>query len=123
MKRVLFIMSWYNHETHRGIARYAGEHGWHLNAKMVLESEVPTHWNGDGIITAVPVKGGPIYRLLENTASEVVYLDSRNDRNWYPSICLDHRRIVEQARDYLRSKGYRRFICYYDKGSVPGTIR
>ena len=37
----------------RGITRYAGEQGWHLNVSILKDFQLPDAWKGDGIITSL----------------------------------------------------------------------
>ena len=48
-RHVLVALSWYYPTLHRGIARYARDHRWHLTAD--LDEPVPEHWRGDGVLT------------------------------------------------------------------------
>jgi len=56
---ILLALTWYHPKIHRGVVRYAGEAGWHLNASMVQNRVPPKGWKGDGVITtAGPVAVG-----------------------------------------------------------------
>ena len=50
---VLFLPFAFQAQFHFGIARYASNHGWHLNADMVRTGRIPYGWKGDGIITTL----------------------------------------------------------------------
>ena len=49
-KRVLIALGWYDYRLHRGIEKYAQEHGWHLTANFAREKIIPWGWEGDGIL-------------------------------------------------------------------------
>ena len=49
-KRVLVALGWYDYRLHRGIERYALEHGWNLSANLAREKVIPWGWEGDGIL-------------------------------------------------------------------------
>ena len=49
-KRVLIALGWYDYRLHRGIEKYAQEHGWHLSANLAREKVIPWGWEGDGIL-------------------------------------------------------------------------
>ncbi len=53
MKRrnILLALRWYHPKIHAGVAHYAGEHNWILNARMAYAVWEYTNWTGDGIIT------------------------------------------------------------------------
>lgn len=74
---VLFLPFFYDPEFHAGIAQYAGEHGWHLNAEMSRTGKVPQGWRGDGIIMA----------LTEDKVSERIARESR-----IPVVDISHYR-------------------------------
>ncbi len=48
--RVLLALGWYDHRLHRGIEKYALEHGWHLSSDVTRERLIPWGWEGDGIL-------------------------------------------------------------------------
>ena len=52
-KHVLMVLGSYDQSAHEGIARYAGQHGWHLNLSILKDFQLPEHWQGDGIITSL----------------------------------------------------------------------
>ena len=49
-KRVLIALGWYDYRLHRGIEKFAQEHGWHLSANLTREKVIPWGWEGDGIL-------------------------------------------------------------------------
>ena len=52
-KHVLMVLGSYDQSAHEGIARFAGQHGWHLNISILKDFQLPEHWQGDGIITSL----------------------------------------------------------------------
>jgi len=49
-KHVLVALGWYDYPLHRGIERYAQEHGWLLSAHSAGEKADSGRWEGDGIL-------------------------------------------------------------------------
>src|SRR5215472_6469401 len=49
-KRVLVALGWYDYRLHRGIEKYAQEHGWRLSEDLAREKVIPWGWDGDGIL-------------------------------------------------------------------------
>ena len=47
------VLGSYDQAAHEGIARYAGQHGWHLDVSILKDFQLPEHWHGDGIITSL----------------------------------------------------------------------
>lgn len=52
-KHILMVLGSYDQSAHEGIARYAGQHGWHLDVSILKDFQLPEHWKGDGIITSL----------------------------------------------------------------------
>lgn len=52
-QRILMLLGNYDPETHRGIARASRSLGWHLNVSMLSSQQIPSHWDGDGIICSL----------------------------------------------------------------------
>ena len=52
-KHILMVLGSYDQAAHEGIARYAGQHGWHLDVSILKDFQLPQHWKGDGIITSL----------------------------------------------------------------------
>lgn len=50
-RNILLALRWYHPKIHRGVARYAREAGWHLNADLSRTQSGLEYWDGDGIIT------------------------------------------------------------------------
>src|SRR5882762_6807732 len=49
-RRVLLALGWYDYRLHRGIEKFAQEHGWYLSANLTREKVIPWGWEGDGIL-------------------------------------------------------------------------
>ena len=47
------VLGSYEQSAHEGVARYAGEQGWHLNVSILKDFQLPDAWKGDGIITSL----------------------------------------------------------------------
>ncbi|TVP78627.1 MAG: helix-turn-helix domain-containing protein [Puniceicoccaceae bacterium] len=52
-KHILMVLGSYDQKAHEGIARYAGQHSWHLDVSILKDFQLPEHWKGDGIITSL----------------------------------------------------------------------
>lgn len=50
-RNILYLPFSIQPQYHTGIAQYAGQHGWHLNADPVRSGKIPHGWRGDGVIT------------------------------------------------------------------------
>ena len=65
---ILLALGSYQHDTHRGVARYAREQGWHLVAEMAYGGIIPKGWEGDGIITALTERDEPLANPVRRTS-------------------------------------------------------
>lgn len=52
-KHILMVLGSYDQSAHEGIAKYASQHGWHLNISILKDFQLPENWQGDGIITSL----------------------------------------------------------------------
>ena len=65
-RNILLALRWYHPKIHRGVARYARETGWHLNADLSRTQSGLECWDGDGIITQPKLTSpSPLDELLE----------------------------------------------------------
>lgn len=98
---VLMALNWYHPKIHLGIAKYARQHGWHLNSSMALDNKPPLGWTGDGVIT--------------QTGSEVI--DSFIDSLKCPTVRLDkvvsddNQAIGALAATYFYKRKFRNYIA------------
>ena len=106
---ILLALSWYHPKTHQGVARYAREQGWHLNAYMALTKHLPSGWNGDGVI------GNPTPELtsyLRQSDIPASFIGAVPTGSSVPFVCNDNRKVSQLAADYFLKKGFTRFLCY-----------
>lgn len=52
-KKILMLLGNYNPATHKGIAKASRDLGWHLNVSMLSPFQIPSKWEGDGIICSL----------------------------------------------------------------------
>ncbi|MEN6625991.1 MAG: substrate-binding domain-containing protein [Candidatus Sumerlaeia bacterium] len=50
-RNILYLPFEFQPQYYTGIAQYAGQHGWHLNADTVRTGKITYGWPGDGVIT------------------------------------------------------------------------
>jgi LacI family transcriptional regulator len=76
-RNILLALRWYHPKIHRGVARYARQAGWHLNAHLARIQTGCVNWDGDGIVTQhmgnLPV-AAPMDRLLAELSQPRVEL-------------------------------------------------
>lgn len=105
-RRVLLLLGYYTQRLHHGVAAYAHEAGWRLNATMAHEGAVPRDWDCDGIVS---MHGGRRDVLEAISASGVPVVDLTNGATVpsLPSVWQDNVAIGRMAGDYLISRGFR----------------
>src|SRR5512138_60199 len=91
-KNVLLALGTYDHRTHRGVAAYAGKHGWHLNCEMCIWGRLPRGWQGDGILTALDFQP-ELVRFVKGAGVPVVDLSLNREDVPLPRVVGDHYRI------------------------------
>ena len=102
------LLSNYDPETHRGIARAARDLGWHLNISMLNSFQTPEHWRGDGIVCSLD-SNRKLERLVVDSGLPCVDLSGWRSDLDIPRVCGDNRVIGELAVEHFCSFGHRAF--------------
>lgn len=107
VRTIFLALAWYHPKLHLGIARYARDHGWHLNEDMAYLQQRGQVNVGDGMITQ---KNSD--RLLSSQIQN--YLDSLD----IPRVMLgkdifnDNDKIGVMAANFFVRRGYRNLaVC------------
>ena len=105
-RNILLALPWYNYEIHRGVAHYAREHNWHLNASMCYSDIPPKHWYGDGAVTQLFEfnQESHIQRFIKSLDCPCVVVGHH--------IGNDNIAIAQLAADYLKQRGFHNFAIY-----------
>jgi len=128
MKSVLPVFELYISSLYRllrGVTDYAKGHDWHLGVINGSRFEVPSHWDGDGILGHLYLRG-PLGDFLRGRRDlPAVSFNPANYSDDSPKLKAEARRIAVVMEDhveigrvgarYLLSLGHRDF-CWY--GSV-----
>ncbi len=104
-KRVLLALGYYDHQLHRGIARYARGAGWVLDTSMAHYGVLPTHWEGDGVITLMFPHRADIVEFVRGTSAAVVDL-TQDVAIDVPRVLLDNAAIGRLAAEHLLTRGF-----------------
>lgn len=107
VRNILVALGWYFPEIHRGVARFARDHGWHLTADF--DDLVPARWQGDGVITLLGA-GQTIWRRLRNLKVPIVDLAESRDNIKLPRVTVDNAAIGCLAAEHFLTRGYRHFV-------------
>ena len=110
-KNVLLILGRYLHSIHLGVAQYAGQHHWHLNAYMASKMVVPKGWKGDGIITALDERSD-LVRFVRQAVEPVVDVVLMRPEVDLPRVIGNHELIGQLAAEHFLERGLRHFAWF-----------
>ncbi len=113
--RVLLALSWYDHRLHRGVARVAARHGWHLACTVAGTDGLSAGWRGDGAITLV---GSSDLRRIRRACRHIVDVGLADPPpGGVPRLVVDNTAIAQLAVEHFRARGFRRFACLTARGT------
>ena len=113
-KSVLMLLGNYSPAAHRGIARFAAEHRWHLHADMSRIPVVPHGWTGDGIVAGLGEWDEPIRFLQSRALRKVPVVDIyyMHPELPLPRVIGDHWEIGRLAAEHFLERGWRHFSWF-----------
>ena len=106
--KVLFLSQYYTENLHRGVAQYALEAGWHLNAASTRGYAVPG-FAFDGIVSS----HFPGSELLETAAQSGTPVVSLTKTDRYPCVISDHEAVGLCGAEHFIELGYQHFSFYF----------
>jgi LacI family transcriptional regulator len=112
-RNILLALGWYYPEMHRGVARFARNHNWHITAD--LEEVVPRNWSGDGIITLLAARRNT-WQLIEHLNVPIVDLAESQSHIPLPRVLPDNAAIGRMAAEYFLNRGYEHFAFIHRWG-------
>jgi LacI family transcriptional regulator len=112
-KRVLLALGWYDYRLHKGIERYAQEHGWHLYADYTREKVIPWGWQGDGILAWLGA-GDDLAEFVRAARLPTVDFSYRRPQLKFARVLEDHAHAARLAADHLLTRGFTNFTFYSD---------
>ena len=112
-RRVLLALGWYDYRLHRGIEKYAQEHGWHLSANLSREKVIPWGWEGDGILAWLGA-GDDLAEFVLHARKPTVDFSSRRSHLPFPRVLEDHAHAAQLVAEHFLSRGLVNFACYSD---------
>ena len=112
-KRILLALGWYHYRVHRGIEKFAVEHGWQLHANLAREKVIPWGWEGDGILAWLGA-GNDLAEFVLRANKPTVDFSFRRSHLHFPRVLLDHADAARLAAEHFISQGLVNFMFYSD---------
>lgn len=112
-KRVLIALGWYDYRLHRGIEKFAQEHGWHLSANFAREKVIPWGWDGDGILAWLG-EGDDLAEFVKHVKKPTVDFSFRRPHLKFPRVLEDHFHASDLVAEHFLSRGFSHFAYYSD---------
>ncbi|MCX8091934.1 MAG: DNA-binding transcriptional regulator [Verrucomicrobiae bacterium] len=112
-KRVLLALGWYDYRLHRGIEKYAQEHGWYLYANLAREKVIPWGWEGDGILAWLGA-GDDLAEFVVQARKPTVDFSYRRKHLNFPRVLEDHAHAASLVAEHFLARGFRNFMFYSD---------
>jgi LacI family transcriptional regulator len=112
-KRVLIALGWYDYRLHRGIEKYALEHGWSLSANFAREKVVPWGWEGNGILAWLGA-GDDLAEFVKHARTPTVDFSFRRPHLAFPRVLEDHVHAAHLVADHYLARGFTNFMFYSD---------
>ncbi len=109
-KHVLLATGRYFPKIHRGVATYARENGWHLNAEPAQSQSFPEAWDGDGVITGLG--GVAMNRFINSLDCPKVFLGKQAEDMNVVSISEDNQTIAKLAATHFLKRHFQNFAWY-----------
>ena len=111
--RVLLVLGWYDYRLHRGIEKYAQEHGWRLSEDLAREKVIPWGWDGDGILAWLGA-GDDLADFVAHAGKPTVDFSFRRPQLKFPRVLEDTAETARLVADHFLSRGFRNFLFYSD---------
>ncbi len=109
--RVLLALGWYDYRLHRGIEKYAQEHGWHLCSDVTKEKVIPWGWEGDGILAWLGA-GEDLAEFVIKENKPTVDFSYRRPQLKFPRVLVDHAAAARLAAEHFLSLGHTHFLFF-----------
>jgi LacI family transcriptional regulator len=116
---LMFTQFYYSSDLHRGIAQYALEAGWSLNASMYRSDDFPDRrW--DGVVGCFQEEDPFIESYIKPKKIPAVSLTTTNQ---LPCVLPDNQAIGTMGAEHLLELGYKNFAFYFWQSKIHELLR
>lgn len=124
-RSVLLALSWYDPRVHRGVARFAAERGWRLDARMANTREPVWGWRGDGVLCKLGCTqvDRQVAELVKSLDLPTVDLSMFGPEHGVPGYEFDPERIGELAAEHLAASGVAHYGFFPHLDEPPVRMR
>ena len=115
--RVLMALEWYDAKIHEGIAHYAKEANWILDASMARMNTMPEHWEGDGVITLLNEENSkylPYIKALDLPTVGIGYALQEH----YPVLLGDHAKTGALGAEHFLERNFKNYAFTFFDNSI-----
>lgn len=112
VRHILYASHWWLEEMIANVAEWMADQGWHLDFQMCLTGELPSSWDGDGILTTFSGDPKQMKRFLAAKRCPAVSLNLNYPEIDVPRVDFDTAATGRLAADHLLGRGYRSLAVY-----------
>ncbi|MBI1335913.1 MAG: helix-turn-helix domain-containing protein [Phycisphaera sp.] len=112
IKNVLYASHWWLEEMMSLVAQWMALQGWHLDFQMCLTGELPSGWEGDGILTTFSGDPNQLKHFFAARRCPAVSLNLNYPEIDVPRVDVDATASGRLAADHLIGRGYRSLAFY-----------
>lgn len=115
-RHVLLALGWYSEGLHAGVAKFAKEANWVLDASLLHSFQPSQNWYGDGIIWVAGVND-TLDRFIRGWRKPVVNIGYTPTLG-IPRVASDPDAVMQIAVDHFLSHGFCHFAFYLHNGNL-----
>jgi LacI family transcriptional regulator len=112
--RILLALGWYDHRLHRGIERYAREHGWSIAMDVTRNRTIPWGWDGDGILAWLGADDA-MATFVGEARIPTVDFSLRRQHLKFTRVVEDTAGTARIVAEHFLARGVQNFLFYSDR--------
>ncbi len=115
--RVLMALEWYDPKIHEGIAQYAKEANWILDASMARMNTMPEHWEGDGVITLLNEENSKYLPHIQTLNLPTIGIGYAL-QDHYPVLLGDHAKTGALGAEHFLERNFKNYAFVFFDNSI-----